>query len=114
MKDSTFFRALMIAAGLLAAVTIAISPAFRQEAERVVTELKADAGVPAGDAQVSAVSTDAVTSPQAVEVESANPFVIQEIIVTVERPSRLPVSIITLPATALTTLLRSVISPQAP
>ena len=114
MKDRTFFRAFMIVAGMLAAVTIVVSPAFREEAERVVIELKADAGVPADEAQVSAVSADAVTSPQAVEVESANPFVIQEIIVTGERPSRLPVPVIALPATALTTLLRSVISPQAP
>jgi hypothetical protein len=114
MKDRTFFRALMVIAGLLAAMTIVISPAFREEAERVVTELKADAGAPVEDARVSAVSADAVTSPQAVEVESANPFVIQEIIVTGERPSRLPAPVIALPVTALTVLLRSVISPQAP
>ena len=104
----------MIAAGILAAVTIVVSPAFRQEADRVVTELKADAGLPDEGPQVSQVSSDAVTSPQAVEVESANPFIVQEIILTGERPSRLPVTVIALPALALTTLLRSVISPQAP
>lgn len=115
MKDRTFFRALMVAAGLMAAVTIVVSPAFREETERVVTELKADAGLPdEAGTQVSAVSSDAVTSPQAVEVESVNPFTVQEIIVSGERPSRLPVPSISLPVRALTTLLRSVISPQAP
>ncbi len=114
MKDRTFFRALMVAAGILAAVTIVVSPAFREVTERVVTELKADAGLPEESTQVSAVSSDAVTSPQAVEVESVNPFTVQEIIVSGERPSRLPVPSIALPVQALTTLLRSVISPQAP
>lgn len=114
MKDKTFFRALMVAAGILAAVTIVVSPAFREVTERVVTELKADAGLPEESTQVSAVSSDAVTSPQAVEVESVNPFTVQEIIISGERPSRLPVPSIALPAQALTTLLRSVISPQAP
>ncbi|MBL7850040.1 MAG: hypothetical protein JNN04_04000 [Cyclobacteriaceae bacterium] len=114
MKDRTFFRTLMIAAGILAAVAIVVSPTFRQETERVVTELKADRGQAEEGNSISPVSADAVTSPQAVEVESANPFIIQEIILKGERPSRLPVPDISLPASALTTLLRSVISPQAP
>jgi hypothetical protein len=114
MKNSVFFRTLMIAAGILAAVTIVVSPAFRQEAERVVTELKADGGQAEGETTLTPVTADAVTSPQAVEVESANPFVIQEIILTSEKPVRLPVPDISLPVSALATLLRSVISPQAP
>lgn len=112
MKDRNTLRSMMIVAGLLAAITIALSPAFQRETTSVITEIKADAEQP-GEAKVSAVSAEALTSPQAVEVESANPFMIQEIIAESNHPS--PVSFLvaqTVPT--LTTLLRSVISPQAP
>lgn len=114
MKKRSFLRVLMVAAGILAAVTIVVSPAFQQEAERMVTELKADAGLPDEGTQLAAVSSDAVTSPQAVQVEPANPFTVQEVIAEGERPSRFPVPDISLPVQALTKLLRTVISPQAP
>lgn len=112
MKDRGSVRKMMVVAGLLAAMTIALSPAFQQETARVMMEIKADAEQ-TDEAKLSAVSTEALTSPQAVEVESANPFMIQEIIAESNHPS--PVTFpVAQTVTALTTLLRSVISPQAP
>lgn len=103
----------MIAAGLLAALTIAVSPAFQQETTRALSEIKADTESADSGTKLSVVSADALTSSQAVEVESANPFIVQEIISVREHP--MPVSFpVALPASVLTTLLRSVISPQAP
>lgn len=103
----------MIAAGLLAALTILLSPTFELEANRVLTEFKATAE-PDNDNTFVNVSPDAVTTSQAVEVESANPFTIQEIITEGKHTSLLPQPRVTLPASVLSTFLRSVISPQAP
>ncbi|MBL7848394.1 MAG: hypothetical protein JNL40_13075 [Cyclobacteriaceae bacterium] len=113
MKERSTYRKLMIAAGLLAALTILLSPTFELEASRVLTEFKATAEPGGNDTYVN-VSPDAVTTSQAVEVESANPFTIQEIITEGEQTSLLPPPRVTLPASVLSTFLRSVISPQAP
>ncbi len=106
-------RKLMIVAGLLAAFTIVISPAFQREAAVVIMEASAE-NEQDGDTQIAAVSAEAVTSPQAVEVESANPFIIQKIITKADQPAPLPALAVALPASVLTALLKSVISPQAP
>jgi hypothetical protein len=113
MKITATLQKLMIAAGLLAALTIAVSPAFEQETAKAMSEIKAQANPDDDGAMIAAVSTDALTSSQAVEVESANPFIVQEVIVVREHP--MPVSAPEIiPASALTTLLKSTISPQAP
>lgn len=112
MKDRSSLRKMMVIAGLLAALTIVLTPAFQHETSRVMTESKADAEQP-GATKISSVSVEALTSPQAGEVESANPFMIQEVITESQHPA--PVSFpFARIATTLTTLLRSVISPQAP
>lgn len=113
MKDRSTLRKLMIAAGLLAALIIVVSPAFQQETTRAMQEVKTDEKEAEQGPKISAVSTEAITSPQAVQVEQANPFVIQEIITECDHPSPFTIPV-TLSVTALTTLLRSVISPQAP
>jgi hypothetical protein len=113
MKDFSPMRKLMIVAGLLAALTIVISPAFQREAAGVIMETNAE-NEEGEDTQIAAVSAEGVTSPQAVEVESANPFIIQEIITKADQPAPLPALAVALPASVLTALLKSVISPQAP
>ena len=103
----------MVAAGLLAALTIVLSTAFQAETTRVMMQITEAADESTEGPKVSTVSTEALTSSQAVEVEPANPFTIQEIRTEIMHPS--PVSFpAALPLSALTTLLRSVISPQAP
>lgn len=114
MKNRSVIRKLMIVAGILAALTIVVSPAFQREATHIMMEAQASPEKPADDTQVAAVSSEAITSPQAVQVESANPFIVQEIITEIELPAALPVPDLSFPASALTTLLKSVISPQAP
>ena len=113
MKDRVSLRSLMIAAGLLAAVTLVVSPVFLRETARVMTECRADGETPDKESSVSAASTEAITSSQAVQVEHVTPFTIQEIILEQKLPSAVLVAV-TLPATAPTRLLRFVIAPQAP
>lgn len=113
MKDFSPIRKLMIVAGLLAALTIVISPAFQREAAGVIMEANAE-NEEGEDTQIAAVSAEGVTSSQAVEVESANPFIIQEIITKADQPAPLPALAVALPSSVLTALLKSVISPQAP
>lgn len=115
MKHQATGRKWMIAVGIVAALTILFSPAFEREATRIITETNAEAKKAGHDEkQIVNVSSDAVTSSQAVQVESANPFVIQEII-TEGEPQTAPVlPRISFPTSIITTFLRSVISPQAP
>ncbi len=113
MKDCASLRKLMVAAGLLAAMTIAVAPVFQTEADRAIIELKAENGHEADGPRVEAASSEAITPSQAVEVESANPYIFQEFLTVGETPS--PVRrLIALPVSGLKALLRSVISPQAP
>ena len=64
--------------------------------------------------QVVIVSSDAVTTSQAVQVEPAKPFVVQEVITESERVHTVAVPVISFPVSVVTTLLKSVLSPQAP
>lgn len=112
MKDLSILRKLMIAAGILAALTIVLSPAFQRETNKVITELKSKAD--GEDRHYVSVSPEAVTTTQAVQVEPANPFMIQEIITEGVQPPAVPVPDIALPTSVLGTLLKTVISPQAP
>lgn len=105
----------MVAAGIVAALIILLSPAFQRETSQFLT--KADAKAEKSgelEKQFVAVPSDAVTSGQAGEVETVNPFVIQEIIAEPERKTTLPLSVLAIPATFFRALLRTVISPQAP
>lgn len=105
----------MVAAGVLAALIILFSPAFQRETSQFLTDAKAKTEKPAeSEKQFVALSSDAVTSGQAGQVETVNPFVIQEIIAETKRQTVLPIPRITLPAAFFRTLLRTVISPQAP
>jgi hypothetical protein len=115
MKHQATSRKWMIAVGILAALTILFSPAFEREATRIITETNAEAAKNGTDEkQIVNVPSDAVTSSQAVEVESANPFVIQEIITEDEHQTAPALPRIAFPTSVVTTFLRSVISPQAP
>ncbi|MBL7863559.1 MAG: hypothetical protein JNK10_01705 [Cyclobacteriaceae bacterium] len=105
----------MIAAGILAAVVILVSPAFQCETTSFLSKAKAKTEQPTEtNDTIIAVHSDAVTSGQACTVETVNPFVLQEIIKDdnqqVER--RVPGTAII--ASLFKTLLRTVISPQAP
>jgi len=104
----------MITAGFLAAITILLSPVFQQETRKALIEAQAKADPNGNDKQIVVVSSDAMTTSQAVQVEPAKPFVVQEVIMESQQPSAIPFSDISFPVSVVTTLLRSVLSPQAP
>lgn len=105
----------MVAAGIVAALIILLSPAFQREASQFLTKDNAKTEKPGeAEKQFVAVPSVAVTSGQTGEVEAVNPFVIQEIIAEPERRTILPLPILAIPATFFRALLRTVISPQAP
>ncbi len=114
MNDLSTYRKLMIAAGILSALTILLSPAFQQETRKVITEIKSKADPSGEKKHYVNVSPDAMTTSQAVQVEPVNPFVVQEIIIESEQPEATPVPNVALPASVLKTLLKSALSPQAP
>lgn len=104
----------MIAAGILAALIILLSPTFQRETSQFLSENKGPAEKSCKtETQVVAVSSDAVTSSQGA-IENVTPFVIQEIITDEGRPSILTLSGITPLISFFSTFLRTVISPQAP
>ncbi len=110
----------MMVAGLMAALTILLSPGFKHEASQVEVCTPGDTSTRSGqseakdDAQLVAVSADAVTSSAATEVESVNPYVVQEIIAKPERPTSVYVRPLVIPVSLIASLLKAVISPQAP
>ncbi len=105
----------MIAAGVLAAMVILFSPAFQRETSQYLTKAHAKTEKPVEqEKKFVAVPSDAMTSGQAGEVETANPFVIQEIIAEPERKPIVPLPVLAIPVSFLKVLLRTVISPQAP
>lgn len=105
----------MVAAGVLAALVILLSPAFQRETSNFLSEAKAKTDLPAEEQdQFVAVHSDAMTSGQAYSVESVNPFVLQEVIVVEDRQVGPPVPGIAVLASLTRTLLSGVISPQAP
>ncbi len=113
MRSKRIGRSLMIVAGVVAALIILFSPAFQRETSQFLTNTKSEKPVE-HEKQFVAVPSDAVTSGQAGEVETANPFVIQEIIAEPERKTILLSLALSIPATFFRTLLSTVISPQAP
>lgn len=106
----------MMAAGLMAALTILFSHGFKHEASQAIIEVSAASKADSKDdsAKLVAVSADAVTSSAATEVESVNPYVVQEIIAKPERPTSTNVRLLVIPVSLITSLLKAVISPQAP
>jgi hypothetical protein len=115
MKGKSFGRGLMVAAGILAVVVILLSNAFQRETTQILTEANAKTDTREdGGKKFAAIPSDAVTSSQACEVETVNPFVIQEIIGEDKQPMVLPLPSIKLPVSIFKAMLRSVISPQAP
>jgi hypothetical protein len=115
MKNRSLVRKLMMVAGLMAALTILFSPAFKHETSRPITEASTASDETKDDcAKLVAVSADAVTSSQAVQVESVNPYVVQEIITESEHPASTTAKLLSLPFALITSLLKTVISPQAP
>ena len=115
MRSKRIGKSLMIAAGVVAALIILFSPAFQRETSQFLTKAKTKSEKPVEhEKQFVAVPSDAVTSGQAGEVETANPFVIQEIIAEPERKTILLSLALSIPATFFRTLLSTVISPQAP
>jgi hypothetical protein len=113
MKNRALVRKLMMVAGLMAALTILFSSTAKYQPVRAIGEVSASEDVK-DDAKLVAVSADAVTSSQAVEVESVNPYVVQEIITEPERPTSTNVRLLVIPVLLITSLLKVVISPQAP
>ena len=114
MKNRAFVRKLMMVAGLMAALAILFSPAVNHEAANITREMSTGDEDANEGTQVVAVSADAVTSSQAVQVESVNPYVVQEIITESEHPSSTTSRPLLLPVSLITTLLKTVISSQAP
>jgi len=115
MKSRIIGQDSMIAVCILAALTVLFSATFEQEAARLLSEANTEAQEAGQEKQpIFIAPSDAVTSSQAVEVEAANPFVVQEIITEVERRTMPLLPHIQLPASVVITLLQSVISPQAP
>lgn len=116
MKNRAIVRKLMMMAGLMAALTILFSHGFKHEASRAFIEVSApnEAGSNDDSEKLIAVSADAVTSSAATEVESVNPYVVQEIIAKPERPTSTNVRLLVIPVSMITSLLKVVISPQAP
>lgn len=104
----------MIVAGFLAAMTILLSPVFQQETRKALIEAQAKKDSKGEDKQFVVVASDAMTTSQAVQVEPAKPFVVQEVITVPEHRSSTPVPAISFPVSVVTTLLRTVLSPQAP
>ncbi len=105
----------MIVAGIVAALIILLSPAFQQETSTFLSDTKNPAEK-SGESEkhIVAVPSDAVTSSQAGTIEHVNPFVVQEIIDDAERQSDQPLPTRTLLTSFFKTLLRTVISSQAP
>lgn len=114
MKNRVLVRKLMMVAGLMAALAILFSSTLKYETHRAVSEVSAADESKDDSAKLSAGSTDAVTSSQAVEVESVNPYVVQEIITELEHPTSATDRLVALPVSLVTSLLKTVISPQAP
>lgn len=115
MKEWSSYRKMMIAAGFLAAITILLSPVFQRETRKALIEAQAKSDAKGEDKQLVIVAaSDAMTTSQAVQVEPAKPFVVQEVITVPQHTSATPVPDITFPVSAVTTLLRTVLSPQAP
>lgn len=114
MKEWSSYRKLMIVAGFLAAMTILLSPVFQQETRKALIEAQAKNDSKGEDKQFVVVASDAMTTSQAVQVEPAKPFVVQEVITVPEHRLSTPVPAISFPVSVVTTLLRTVLSPQAP
>lgn len=104
----------MIVAGILAVLVILFSPTFQRETSSYLSEKASTEKSAESEKRIVAVPSDAVTSSQAGEVERVNPFVVQEIIDDTACQSIQPILGRTLISAMFKTLLRTVISPQAP
>jgi hypothetical protein len=112
-----FSRQLMLAAGILAAVVILCSRAFEKETGSILSKIQTEQSEKAKDASnpvIKAAPADAVTSSPAAKVPDSNPTFIREIILNEDQPSKEPLIDKTVIAEIFKTLLRVVISPQAP
>ena len=107
----------MLAAGILAAVVILCSRAFEKETGSILSKIHTEQGEKAKDAAtpvIKAAPADAVTSSPAAKVPDSDPTFIREIILDEVRSTKEPLIDQRIIAEIFKTLLRVVISPQAP
>jgi hypothetical protein len=112
-----FPKQLMLAAGILAALVILCSRAFEKETVSILAKIQSEQSGKTKDNSnpvVKAAPADAVTSSPAAKMPEAEPTFIREIIIDEDRPSKEPLIDRTIIADIFKTLLRVVISPQAP
>ncbi len=117
MTKKQFSRNLMLAAGILAVIVILCSQAFQKETSSFLSKIRSDKTEKKAEGEkkvIIAAPADAVTSGQAVEVEHANPSLIREILFDEENSSKYPPVDQTILGNFFMTMLRAVISPQAP
>jgi hypothetical protein len=112
-----FPKQVMLAAGVLAAVVILCSQAFEKETVSILSKIKTEASgqsKEAGNPVIKAAPADAVTSSPSANVADSHPTFIREIIIDEDKTSKEPLIDKTIVAEIFKTLLRVVISPQAP
>ena len=116
MKRKVLLKQAMIVVGILAAFIILLSPVVQKEACSFLSDMKSSETkrTPEKDIPVITVHSDAVTSAQACEMEDADPAVIREIILEEGHQPKQPTLSKTVLTSFVKTLLRTVISPQAP